>query len=307
MHSTIGSLPEVIGFLTLILVVLVLDFVALAHRPSNQRESPRLAAVWCAVWVTLAGLFAGLIAWRDGAQPALEFSLGYLIELALSIDNLFVFIIIFRFFAVPDSYRRRVLFYGIAGAVVLRAVFIGLGASLLMHFEILIQIFGAILIWSAIKLAKGGSVSYEPNKNAVYRLATRLFRCSEHYDGNHFFTRVNGQRFVTPLFLVLLAIETADVVFAVDSIPAIFGVTRDPYIVFTSNIFAVLGLRSFFFLLERALVSLPHLGAGLAIVLGFIGVKMMCEPFFEVPIQVSLAVVVGVLAVTALIPARKQT
>ena len=306
MLSTIGSLSEVIAFLTLILVVLVFDFIALARKPSSEKESPKLAAIWCAIWVSLAALFAGLIAWRDGSKPALEFSLGYLIELALSIDNLFVFIIIFRFFAVPDSYRRRVLFYGIAGAIILRAIFIGLGASLLMHFEWVIQIFGVLLVWSAIKLAKGSAMSYEPSANPIYRLATRLFPCSANYDGQRFFTRENGQLAITPLFLVLLAIETADVVFAVDSIPAIFGVTRDPYIVFTSNIFAVLGLRSFFFLLERALVSLPHLSSGLAIVLGFIGLKMLCEPFIHVPIQLSLAIVVGVLAITALIPARKQ-
>lgn len=305
MLTTIGSIPEIIAFLALIVFVLVIDFFALSHSHGEKDFSKR-AAIWCIIWVSLAASFAGLIFWRDGTKPAMEFSLGYLIELALSIDNLFVFILIFKFFGVPDAYRKRVLFYGIAGAVILRAVFIALGTSLLMHFEILIQIFGAILVWSAFKLAKGNNIAYEPTANPVYKLAKRIFRCSENYDGELFFTRINGVRYVTPLFLVLITIETADVVFAIDSIPAIFGVTRDPYIVFTSNIFAVLGLRSFFLLLERALGALPHLSTGLAIVLGFIGVKMLLEPIVEVPIELSVAIVIGVLVITSLLPGKKK-
>jgi len=294
-------LPESIGsplfwglFLAGVGVILFLDLGVLNRKAHVVR--PREAALWCGFCVTLALLFCAWIAWRFGARPALEFLTGYLIEYALSVDNLFVFLVVFSYFGVPAELQHRALFWGIVGALVLRAAFILAGAALLATFHWLIYLFGAFLIVTGIKLLFVGDGEIDPEKNPVLRLARRLLPVTSRYHGQRFFAREQGRLVATPLFLVLLVIEATDVVFAVDSIPAIFGVTRDPFIVFTSNIFAILGLRALYFLLADFMGRFHYLKYGLGLVLAFVGFKMVGSHWFKVPIGLSLAVIATLLA-----------
>jgi tellurite resistance protein TerC len=237
---------------------------------------------------------------REPSHVALEFLTGYLIEKALSVDNLFVFALIFTMFAVPGKYQHRVLFWGVLGALVMRGVFIGAGAALLERFHWLIYVMGAFLIFTGIKLAVQKETEIHPERNPLVRFFSKLFPVTKTYHGESFFVRTNGALAATPLFIVLLIVESTDVVFAVDSIPAIFAVTRDPFLVYTSNVFAILGLRSLYFLLAGALDKFHYLKPALAVILSFVGLKMLVSNFVKVPVGVSLGVIAGLLAVAVI-------
>jgi len=277
------------SFVGFVLLMLALD-LGIFHRKAHE-VSLREAGVWSAVWVSLALLFnAGVYQWF-GPERGLEFTTGYLIEKALAVDNIFVFYAIFAYFAVPVAYQHRVLFWGILGALVMRAIFIFAGAALLQQFHWLMYVFGAILLATAVKLLLMSEEGIHPEKNAVYRLFRRLVPSVPDYHGSRFTVVKAGKRYATPLLAVLVLIEWTDLVFAVDSIPAIFAVTSDPFIVFTSNIFAILGLRSMFFLLSGVIGKFYLLKPSLAIVLAFVGIKMLLIDVHKIPIGVSLGVI----------------
>ncbi len=255
----------------------------------------REALVWSAVWIGLALAFnAGIWHWF-GDEAGLQFLTGYLIEKALSVDNLFVFLLIFGYFAVKEELQHRVLFWGILGALVLRAIFIVGGAALLERFHWIIYVFGALLVVTGIKMLRRREGEVHPENNPIVKLAQRVLPTVPEYDGAKFITRRNGRRFATPLLIVLIAVEATDVVFAVDSIPAIFAITKDPFIVFTSNIFAMLGLRSLYFLLAGVMHRFSQLKVGLAMVLVFVGSKMLVADWYKVPVLVSLSVVAALI------------
>src|SRR6202165_1522955 len=281
MQSFATSTVAWVGFCIFILVMLAIDLGLFNRKP--HEISYRNAAVWSAVWVTLALIFAGLLfgplGWElFGAashQKALEFLTGYLIELSLSVDNLFVFLLIFSYFKVPPKYQHRVLYWGVLGALIMRVTMIFIGTELIDRFHWIIYIFGAFLVYTGVQMLRGGAVEIEPEHNPVVRFVTRYVPITRHYERRKFFTVVDGKRVGTLLLLVLIVVEVTDLVFAVDSIPAIFGVTTDRFIVYTSNVFAILGLRTFYFLLAGVVEKFHYLKVGLGIVLGFIGVKML--------------------------------
>ncbi len=247
-------------------------------------------------WVTLASIFGALVFYYQGAVRGLEFVTGYLIELSLSVDNLFVFLLIFSYFKVPARFQHRVLFWGVMGALVMRLTMIFIGAALISRFHWIIYIFGAFLVYTGIKMFRHQDTDMEPDKNPVVRLVTRFLPISREYEEQKFFTRINGKLTGTLLLLVLIVVEVTDLVFAVDSIPAIFAITTDTFIVYTSNVFAILGLRSMYFLLAGVVEKFRFLRVGLAIVLTFIGVKMLLGATgIHIPILVSLAFVALVL------------
>ena len=298
-----------IGFLGFIGAMLAID-LGIFSRGSHE-VGIREAASWTAVWVSLAMLFnLGLYLYWDRIAPsselnnhqaALSFLAAYLIEYSLSVDNIFVFVLLFSFFAVPAAYQHRVLFWGILGALLMRGLMITVGAALIDKFHWILYLFGAFLLYTGIQLARsGGDESVDPEKNILLRLARRYFPITENYVADHFFTVQKGARMATPLLLVLLVVESTDLVFALDSIPAIFAITTEPYIAFTSNVFAILGLRSLYFLLANMMRSFHYLQLGLAVILSFVGVKMLIEDIFEIPILASLGVIVVVLAVSIL-------
>jgi TerC family integral membrane protein len=309
-HPSVGTPILWIGFTLFVLLALLLD-LGLFHRHAHK-VSLREATAWSAAWITLALLFNAGVYHFLGHQSGLEFLTGYLIELALSVDNLFVFLVIFSYFAVPADLRHRVLFWGILGAMVMRIVFILAGAALLAAFHWIEYVFGAFLVFTGIKILFQKEAEVHPEKNLVLRLVRRVLPVTREYHGSRFFLRRPGGLSATPLLLVLLVLETTDLVFAVDSIPAIFGITRDPFIVFTSNIFAILGLRSLFFLLAGMMDRFHFLPIGLGLVLAFVGVKMVITDFFPIPIGWSLGLVALLLAgsvVASLLipaPARKN-
>ena len=237
--------------------------------------------------------------WR-GPEPALQYLTGYLIEKALSVDNLFVFALVFGLFAVPSQYQHRVLFWGVLGALIMRGAFIAAGAALLHNFHWVIYVFGAFLVYTGIKLARQKETAIAPERNPAVRLFRRFFPITDGYQGEHFFVRRAGRLLATPLLLVLIVVESTDLVFAVDSIPAIFAVTSDPFLVYTSNVFAILGLRSLYFLLAGALDKFYYLKAALAVILSFVGVKMLLTGVIEIPIVVSLAVIVALLVIAVI-------
>ena len=305
--TTIGTPLFWSVFLLGVAALLVLDLGVVNRKAHVVR--PRDAALWTLLCVSLAGLFAAWLFWRFGSRYGLEFVTGYVIEYALSVDNLFVFLVVFSYFAVPAQYQHRVLFWGIIGALVLRAVFILAGAALLDRFHWMIYVFGAFLAVTGVRLLVKSEEQIEPEHNPLLRLVRRVLPVTPGYHGQSFLVRVDGRLFATPLLLVLVVIEGTDVVFAVDSIPAIFGVTRDPFIVFTSNIFAILGLRSLYFLLHDFMNRFHYLHYGLGLVLAFVGAKMVASAWVKVPIGISLGVILALLggAVVAsfLFPPRK--
>ena len=260
----------------------------------------REALTWSIVWVALSMVFNAWIYRAYGSEKALEFLTGYVIEKALSVDNIFVFVILFASFAVPKIYQHRVLFWGVIGAIVMRAIFIGLGAALVARFHWVMYLFGAILIVTGVRLMFAGDSEPHPERNPIYRFARRLIPAVPDYHGKHFLTKIDGRWFATPLLLVLIAIEATDVVFAVDSIPAIFAITKDPFIVYTSNIFAILGLRAMYFLLAGVIDKFHLLKFGLAVVLLFVGVKMVIVDWYKIPIGLSLGVIGGVLVTSVI-------
>jgi tellurite resistance protein TerC len=291
--SSIGSPWLLAGFSLLFFGVLALDLGVVNRKAKAVRT--RDALLWTLFCVALALAFNVFLYLRFGAKPALEFLTGYLIEYALSVDNIFVFILIFNYFAVPAEHQHRVLFWGILGAVVLRGIFIVAGTALIAAFHWMIYVFGAFLVFTGIKMLVQKEIAIQPDKNPVVQLFRRFVRVSDRYEGDRFFTRIDGLLFATPLFLALVIVDIIDVIFAADSIPAILGVTQDPTIVFTSNIFAILGLRALYFLLASIVDRFHHLRIGIAFVLGFVGAKMMVGGFVHIPIAVSLGIIVACL------------
>lgn len=294
------------GFLIFVLIMLALDlgvFNRKAHVVSFKE-----ASIWSVVWVTLAltfnFLFYQYASAKFGAdigrQVGLEFLTGYILEYSLSVDNIFVFVLVFSYFGIPPKYKHRVLFYGILGALIFRAIFIGLGSAL-MQFHWIIYVFGAFLIITGIKMFFSNDEKIEPEKNFLIRIFRKFMPVTHEIDGKNFFIKKNGVRYATPLFIALLFLEATDIIFAVDSVPAIFGVTREPLIVFTSNIFAILGLRSMYFMLAGVINKFYLLKYGLAIVLVFVGLKMVwLNPLFDghFPITWSLGIILGTIAVS---------
>ncbi len=288
-----------VGFTVGVLALLALD-LGVFHRKSHI-VSVRESLIWSAVWISLALLFNTAIFFWMGSGKGVEFLTGYLIEKSLSIDNIFVFVLLFTYFRVPALYQHKVLFWGVVGAFAMRAVLIIAGAALLKEYNWVLYVFGGFLVLTAIKMALQKEESMDPGKNPVVRLVRRLMSVTDEYDGDKFFTVRNGRRLATPLFLVLIAVEFTDLVFAVDSIPAIFAVTDDPFIVYTSNIFAILGLRSLYFALAGVMDKFHYLKQGLAVILAFVGVKMLLSQVYHIPSFVSLAVILSILAVSVVV------
>jgi tellurite resistance protein TerC len=293
------SLPW-IGFNLFVLLAISLDLGVLQRRP--RLRGMRYAAIWSAVWICLAMVFGLFLRFWSGPEASLSFFTGYLIEKALSIDNLFLFLVIFRAFKVDAQLQQRVLTWGILGALVMRGVMIAAGAALVTRYSWVMYIFGVFLIYAGLHtiLAKEEKKKVDPRQNGFLRFAARHLRVTNEFQGNNFFVRREGLLFATPLMLVLLVVEVTDITLAVDSIPAIFGITRDTFIVYTSNVFAILGLRTLYFLLKGMLDRLRYLDEGLGAVLMFIGAKMLAERWVHIPIGASLAAVAGMLLVALL-------
>lgn len=289
------------GFIAFVLLMLFIDLKFFHSDPKETRSKD--AAVWVGVWIALAVAFGVIVYFWQGPTKAAEYFAGYLIEYSLSVDNLFLFILFFNYFRVPPEFRHRVLFFGILGAIVFRALFIAAGTALINNFEWVIYIFGAFLVFTAFRIARG-TEDVDPEDNPVLKLFQKRFRTTTRFDGQKLFTMENGKRVGTPLLIVLVVIETTDIVFAIDSIPAIFAITRDPFIVLTSNVFAILGLRALYFLLAGTIAKFHLLKYGLAVILGFVGIKMLLTEYWHPPVIVSLGVIVVTLAVTAIASLR---
>ncbi|CAN5745970.1 TerC family protein [soil metagenome] len=280
--------------------------VDLFGRRGSRTVSLKEAGAWSALWISLGlGFGAVLLVWQGG-QAAGEYLAGYLIEYSLSVDNIFVFAVILGYFSVPSEYRHKVLFWGILGAIFLRGIFIFGGAALINHFEWAIYVFGAFLVITAIRMAIKGEEEIEPANNPVLKLLQRKLPVSEEYDGPKLLSRQGGRLVATPMMVVLVGLNVIDVIFAFDSIPAIFGVTTNTFIVFTSNAFAILGLRSLYFLLEGVMDRFVYLNYGLAVILGFVGCKMLVSHLVEIPIWTSIAFISVALGVTIFLSWRKQ-
>ncbi|MBK9357343.1 MAG: TerC family protein [Bacteroidales bacterium] len=273
-------------FNAFVLIMLALD-LGVFHRKVHV-VSMKEALGWSAVWVSLALVFNVILYFWLGQQKALEFFTGYLVEKALSVDNIFVFIMIFTYFQVPPQYQHKVLFWGIIGALLMRVVFIFAGVALIEKFHFTIYIFGAILLYTGYKMFKHNNAKIEPEQNPLIRFTRKYMPVTSELHGERFFTRLNGKWHATPLFLVLLLIETTDLIFAVDSIPAILAITQDQFIVYTSNVFAILGLRSLYFALAGIVHRFWLLSYGLAVVLIFVGIKMLMIDFYKIPVEWSL-------------------
>jgi tellurite resistance protein TerC len=285
-----------IGFAIVMVVMFVID-MGIFNRKSHE-ISFREALTWTLVWVALALAFNAGILYYLGTTKALEFFTGYLIEESLSVDNLFVFILIFSYFHVPRAHQPKILKWGIIGALVMRAVFIFLGIGLFNRFHWMVYLFGGLLVFTGIKMAFGGEDKIEPEKNLIVRLVRKFVPITKRTYGDRFFIRRGGVLAATPLLLTLLVVESSDVIFAIDSIPAILAVTRDPFIVYTSNVFAIMGLRSLFYLLSNVMEMFVYLKLGVSFILAFVGVKMLLSSIYPVPIYFSLGVIVGVLAIS---------
>ena len=285
-----------VAFIAGVIVLLLLDLLVF-HREAHA-ISMREAAITSTGWIVLGLAFTGVVWWLLGGDAGTQYITGYIIEKSLSVDNVFVWAVIFSYFSVPGMYQHRVLFWGIFGALVLRAVFIFAGVALLERLSWLLFVFGGLLIFTAIRVATHSSEEIHPERNPVLKLVRRFVPVTADYDGQKLFTRENGRRLATPLFVVLVLIEATDVVFAVDSVPAILAVSRDPFVVFSSNALAILGLRALYFLLEGARSKLIYLNRGLGVILFYVGVKMIASEWYHIPTLVSLAVIAVVLAVT---------
>lgn len=289
-------------FVTGILLLLALDLFVFNRKA--RRITVRRAVFGCAFWVSLALAFNVYIYFARGHKVALEFFTGYLIEESLSIDNIFVFVMIMSYFAVPEKLQHRVLYWGLLDAIVMRGTLILVGSALVSRFHWLLYLFGGFLLITGIKLFTHENEEVHPEKNPVFNLFRRVFPVTKDYEGGRFFVRVDGRLHATPLALVLVMIETTDLIFAFDSIPAIFGITRDPFIIYSSNIFAILGLRSLYFLLASVIGMFRYLQVGLALVLIFIGAKMLVAHFVNIPILISLGIVFLILTMSILLSLR---
>lgn len=284
-----------IGFNAFILAMLAIDLFVIGRR--GRELKLREAIFWSALWIALAFAFALVVYFWHGRTPALQFITGYIIEVSLSADNLFLFLLIFRYFNVPGEHQHKVLFWGILGALAIRGLFIATGVELIQRFSWVTYVFGAFLIYSGAKLLRHGQEEIHPEKNPVLRLFRRLFSVTKDYEGGHFFVRREGW-YATPLFVVLLVVETTDVILAVDSVPAVLAVTLNAFIVYTSNVFAILGLRSMYFALAGLMDKFHYLHYGLSVILIFVGVKMLGEHYVDIPTEWTLGIVIGVLAIS---------
>jgi len=287
-----------IGFNIFVLIMLALD-LGVFHRKSHE-VNIKEALIWSFVWISLALIFNYGVYLYMGKVKALEFFTGYVLEKSLSVDNIFVFILVFSFFKVPPSYQHKVLFWGILGALVMRVILIFSGVALLTKFHWLIYIFGAFLIFTGVKMLMQKDSHVEPDKNILVRLFKKFYPVTNEYHGDKFFVKINAKKYATPMFVVLLVIEFTDLVFAVDSIPAILAITNDTFIVYTSNVFAILGLRSLYFALAGVMNYFRFLKIGLSIILVFVGVKMMIVDFYKFPISISLGIIVSILAISVI-------
>lgn len=288
-----------IGFLVFVLIMLILD-LGVFHRNSHEVKVKE-ALVWSGVWIGLALLFNYGLYLYMGREKALEFLAGYLIEKSLSVDNLFVFIMLFSYFNVAPKYQHKVLFWGIIGALALRAIFIFAGVALISQFHWIIYLFGVFLLFTGIKMLFHDEQEVNPDKNPLVRLFKRFFPVTDSMSEGRFFVKINAKRFATPLFIVLLIVEFTDLIFAVDSIPAILAVSNDTFIIFTSNVFAILGLRSLYFALAGITQYFHYLKYGLSVILVFIGVKMLIVDLYKIPIVYSLLTIMGILAISVLL------
>ncbi len=301
-----GTIWLWIGFNVFVLAMLVLD-LGVFHRKAHA-ISIKEATIWSVIWISMALLFnLGLYFFWDTISPgsaysngeaALAFFTGYLLEKSLSVDNIFVFVLIFTFFSVPAMYQHRVLFWGIIGALLMRAILITVGAALLKEFHWIIYIFGGFLIFTGIRMALHRNEEMHPENNPLVKLLRRIMPITEDYEGDKFFIRRAGKLMATPLFLVLLLVESTDLIFAVDSIPAIFAVTNDTFIIYTSNVFAILGLRSLYFLLAGVVDKFYYLKLGLSVILVFVGIKMTIVDIYKIPVGFSLGVIFVILAIS---------
>jgi tellurite resistance protein TerC len=297
-----------VGFNILVLILLAVD-LGVFHR-GTRAISIKEALWWSVIWIVVALLFNAVVYFWRGSETALQFLTGYLIERSLSVDNLFVFLMVFSYFRVAPRYQYKVLFWGILGALIMRAFFIATGVALINMFHWVIYVFGAFLIIIAVKMAFEKEKEIHPEKNPVLLLFRKLMPVTENYEGGSFFIRRGRKTLATPLFVVLLVIETTDVVFALDSIPAILAITTDPFIVYTSNVFAILGLRALYFALAGVMELFHYLNIGLSVILGFVGVKMLLSKVYEIPVSVALAIVAATLVISIIaslmFPQKKQ-
>lgn len=282
-----------IGFLIFVFIMLAID-LGLFHRKSHEVKIKE-ALIWSAVWISLALIFNYFVYVFLGKDKALEFLAGYLIEKSLSVDNLFVFIMLFTFFDVDPKYQHKILFWGILGALVMRAIFIFAGVALLNNFHWLIYIFGGFLVFTGVKMALPGDDTIHPEKNPFVRFFRKIFPVTTELHGSNFFVKINAKYYATPLFITLIVVEFTDLIFAVDSIPAILAISHDTFIIFTSNVFAILGLRALYFALAGITKYFTYLKYGLAVILSFVGVKMIISGYYKIPILASLAVIFGIL------------
>lgn len=306
--TSIASPALWVGFAVLVLAMLALDLGLL--RKDSHEVGVREAAIWSAVWIGTAVAFNVVVYFTFGGARALEFTTAYLIEKALSVDNIFVFLVVFSTFAVPVRYHHRVLFWGILGALVMRGVFIAAGTTLLAHFSWIVYVFGAILVWSGVKLFRDNDDEIHPEQNPIVKAFQKVVPLTSGYRGASFFVREDGRVKATPLLVVLVALEASDIIFAVDSVPAVLAVSTDVFIVYTSNIFAILGLRSLYFVLSGVLRRFHLLRYGLSLVLVFVGLKMVGAKWYHVPISYSLAVIAlligGAVAASLVWPPREE-
>lgn len=299
MNEVLGSEPLWVwlAFNLIVVVMIVLDLFVL-HKDKHT-ISVKEALATSAIWIAMALAFNLGLYYFKGKGPALDFLAGYLIEKSLSIDNLFVFIAIFDYFHTPAKYQHKVLFWGILGAIIMRAAFIFFGIALVKNFHMILYVFGAFLIYAAIKMAMPKGEEIHPERNPIIKLFKKIMPLTHEYDGDKFFTKVNLKWAATPLFVTLLTVETSDVIFAIDSIPAVMAITLDPFIIYTSNIFAILGLRALYFALAGLMPLFHFLRYGLALILGFVGVKMLIEPFIDIPIEFALGFIVVTIAASS--------
>ncbi len=287
-----------VGFGILVLLLLAVD-LGVFHRRSSV-ISVKESLIWSGIWTMLALIFNIMIFFWHGEERAMEFLAGYLIERSLSVDNLFVFLMIFSYFQVPESHQYKVLFWGIVVALLMRAFFIATGLTLIEHFDWIVYLFGAFLIVTGVKMAIRRESKVEPERNPVIRLFIRTIPATDHYVGGSFFTRAYGRIMATPLLIVLIAVELTDLVFAIDSIPAVLGVTLDPFVVYTSNVFAILGLRALYFALAGCAHMFHYLNHGVILILIFVGVKMLLSEIYEIPVSIAIGAVALILMVSVI-------
>jgi len=287
-----------IGFNVFVLFMLALD-LGVFNRKAHE-ITIKEALIWTAVWISLAMCFNGIIYYWQGEVKALEFLAGYVIEKALSVDNIFVFVLIFSYFKTPTIHQHKILFWGIIGALIMRAAFIFAGVALLEKFHWTIYVFGAILIYTGYKMLTKKEKVIEPEKNPLIKIIRKIIPVTNEYHGGDFFMKQNGKLFATPLFLVLILIEVTDLIFAADSIPAILAITQDHFIVYTSNVFAILGLRSLYFALAGMMDKFQYLSKGLALILIFVGLKMSLVDFYKLPIEIALLVIIVILVLSVI-------